>query len=239
MKWKGAAAFFTILLAPSLALASVVYDLQSGGTASTSTGSGYNTQLNFNLNGLVLKASGVSNTGSGGKLEKSQVLRYSTGLGVCNQSEGTNCGNPEHQVDNNNNVDFVLFEFNKSVEFKSITIDPYGEYDRDVTFFVADLSDPTIQYGTWKLSDLSTYWGIAAADINNSKSGDPLTISLSGLGNRLLFGAYSGNSQSFYGVDRFKIKTLEVRAIPSPEPSSLALLGSGLVAAGFIRRRKK
>ena len=93
---------------------------------------------------LQVKAwSNTANTPVNG-FETAWIQRFSTGLGVCNRLEGSisSCVNTgvAHQVDNVGQQDLVLFLFDSPQALQSLTIDPYGVWDRDVSFWVGNVA---------------------------------------------------------------------------------------------------
>src|SRR4051812_10970796 len=132
--------------------ATISYDFTA--TPSSTAGSGYGNSISYLSGGVTVKATGWSITGQGNTFQSGQISSYSTGLGVCGRDEGTNCPDPTHQVDNVGSYEFVLFQFSSAVDPLSITIDPYGSYDRDVTYYVGG-SAGTIDLTGNKLNDLA------------------------------------------------------------------------------------
>jgi hypothetical protein len=161
------------------------------------------------------------------------------GLGDCDAREHVNCGSPDHQVDNAEAYDFVLFQFDTPVVADTVTIQPYGTWDRDVTYYTGNTANSLDLTG----KTLAQLNGIGLTDRQND---DSTTSSLARMvtlssiqGNALLFGARVGGDNS---TDYFKISGLTVE-IPdgatqqaTPEPAALGLIGGALVGIGFIRR---
>lgn len=231
------------------AVQQVTWDLRSGHASSSafsSTGSGFGNVYTFTQDGKVVKVRAYGDgvrpngtTGTSGTLYNAQLGRYDIGLGVCNGEEHSNCGNPSHQVDNTGRDDWVLFTFAEVVNFKSVVIDPYGTHDRDVTYWVGTAGSSAMPQilttglsGSTFASIISTFG--AGQNVSSSASDNPLTVTLNGSGNFILFGAHRGGDDQ---DDYFKIKSVTVVAVP--EPSTYLMLALGLVTlGGFTLRRR-
>jgi hypothetical protein len=173
-----------------------------------------------------------------GNFVPAQLNQYGgLGLASCNTGEGANCGAPEHQVDNNGNFDFVLFKFNTIVDPLSIVINPYGTYDRDVTYYIGNSSTNLSTIG---LAGLGGAGFGARIDDDSSVSGNARTVLLGGgNGNELLISArLSGNGADNY-ADYFKIEGLSINTVATPEPATFALVGIALFGVGLVRRRAR
>lgn len=229
----------TLLLSAANSHASTVYDFTSPGTTSTEIGSGFGNALDFgNLTVTSWGTTGVpSNVNS--NLDEGQILRFNTGLGACNKSEGANCYNPAHQVDNVGDDDLVLFMFDSAVDFNNIVIDPFGIYDRDVSFWIANITtaeSDLVGFNPFTLIDGSSIFG-TATNISNFAGNGPMSINLGGTtGNALLFGGTLDAGYYQDDDDRFKIASLNVTVVPVP--AAIWLFISGLIGiAGFARRK--
>jgi PEP-CTERM motif len=238
------AAAVLISAAPAIA-APVTFDFQTGGTAGSFSGSGFSNRLDMSASGLDLSIRGYANTDTGSTFERAQIRRFSTGLGLCNQDEGLNCGDPAHQVDNSGPRELALFSFDQTVEFLSVTINPFGLWDRDTSYVAGDIIPADILGET--ISQLNALFGGFTHSYDNV-SANSLTINFAPglIGEDLFFGALVGTQDTVRCglftnrrcdlVDRFKIESLTVRKVP--EPASLALFGLGALALGAARRRR-
>ena len=205
----------------------------NGGTLGQST--------TFTSGGVTATVSAWGLTGSGNTRFAAGTLgQWSTGLGVCNASEGSSCGDPAHQVDNAAEVDFVLIRFSAPIDPISIVIDPYNSWDRDISYYTGNIASGNL--AGLGLSDLSGLGFGAQQNSNSTVSSDARTVSLtSGYVNAILVAPSISNSDG--SVDRFKFKSLsgdfQTPGNDVPEPSTFALMGAGLVAAGLMRRKQK
>lgn len=183
-----------------------------------------------------------ANTGTtpAGSFQTAYVAPFSTGLGVCNRLEGkiNSCvgGSVEHQVDNVGQQELVLFLFSSPQAMQALTIDPYGTYDRDVTFWVGNVS-PALSLNGATFGTLSTLGFGNPVNSLNTASSAALTISLGGrVGNALLVGALFPADLT---PDRSKIRSLATTATPMvvPVPGAALLFFSALGALGVASRR--
>ena len=172
-----------------------------------------------------------------GNFSTAQLNQYSgLGLASCNQTEGAGCGDPVHQVDNQTSFDFVLFKFNFTADPTSVVINPYGTYDRDVTYWVGD--NNTALTGL----NLAGLGMGARMDDDSTVSTNSRSVSIGGgTGNALLLGARLSGNNADSNYDYFKIESLTASSGGSssvPEPATFGLAGMALVGLGLIRRRR-
>ncbi|WP_367872140.1 hypothetical protein [Luteolibacter sp. Populi] len=169
--------------------------------------------------------------------EAGMSVIYSNGIGVTNADEKNPFRIPEHQLDNAKGNEWMLFVFEGPVSDVSIKVDPYGTWDRDVTYYTANLSGQ-IDLAGLTYADLEGLGFGERTDDFSTRGGDSRDVSVSGGGtfNAILIGAMQGKPGGKRDVDRFKISSLDATYLV-PEPSS-ALLG-GLGALLLLRRRER
>jgi hypothetical protein len=131
-----------------------------------------------------------------------------------------------------------MFKFDNTVDFNNIVIDPFGYFDRDVSFWIANItpaeSDLT-GFNPFSLINNTSVFG-AATNITNNAGTGPLSINLGGAtGNVLIFGG-TLDAGSSYDNDRFKIASLDITVVPVP--AAIWLFGSGLLGLVGVARRK-
>lgn len=258
MNKRGIAACLVSALLLALASniqASTTVDFTVPGSPANMNGSGFGNSLYFSGNGLTVTAwatTGLPN-GANSLINDAQIDRFNTGLGVCNRQEGVNCSNPAHQVDNIGDDDYVLFLFDQQVEFENIVIDPFGVWDRDVSYWVADINasgvmsgldpadlDPqsgnTNQNGPTNSADFPNYNRKNAGISSGPKTFNLVNAFGGNVGNALLFAARADAGDK-KDNDRFKISSLTYTAVV-PVPAAVWLFGSGLLGLVGIARRK-
>lgn len=202
--------------------------------------------LSFTSGGVKVSATAWSYNGS---FQNARLGQWGTGLGVCADLEGY-CNTPDHQVDNAGTDDYVLFLFSAQVDPSTVRIDPYGTWDRDVSYWVGNVDSSLDSQGNLRLNSLAgtMYGGLTGLrftsndpfNSNGTTSGAFRDVSIYGSTsvNALLFGAQRGSESSDpYYTDRFKITGMTATA-SVPEPSSMLLLALGMGVIGLVSMRR-
>jgi hypothetical protein len=165
-------------------------------------------------------------------LETARLGRWSTGLGSCNAGE-VPCSSPIHQVDNEGADDWLLFLFSEPVDISTVTADPHGVWDRDVSYYVGNVGSSLDLTGIG-------YAGLAALGFGplfldaSTPSGAARDVAIAGgLVNALLLGGYPGETD-----DLFKVRGLSADTISVPEAGSLLLFLAGATTLVGSRLRR-
>lgn len=244
--FRGIGVCLVVACLTPLASASVVFDLRNEGTQGGPLAFG--NSLSFSAGGINVDVSAYAETGSSAPpgspfylFEEAQIASYSTGLGVCNREEANFAGGISacinngviHQVDNVSRDDLVVFEFDQVVSFENLTVDPFGQFDRDISFWVGNSASlPDLLQETFDtLDDLAGFSN--PTHLSASVSAAPFTHTLSGTGNILII---SASRVLPHPEDRFKIAQISVQAVPVP--AAAWLFGSAIIGLAGYRRKK-
>jgi hypothetical protein len=227
-----------LLLGLSNILNAATIDLRGMG----SNGGGYGNSLEFNSpDGISVTLTAYGETGSKSPagssnflFESAEVYSWNSGIGVCNQQEGTasgGCSSNEHEVDTVKRDDLLVFKFDQNVNFESITVDPYNgpgndPNDRDIIYWIGQVSSmPDFTAETF--NTLSLLYGFNNEIFSGASSSfSPFTHSLSGIGNILLL---SGNHKTGCNSSCEAYKISNITVAPVPLPASLWLMISTLL----------
>lgn len=205
--------------------ATITWDLTgSGGEGSIGN------SRSFTAGGVTVTANAWS---YGDSFQQARLGQWSTGVAVCGAPE--TCSNPAHQVDNVGQHEYVLFRFSSPIDPSTVRVDPYGTYDRDVSYWTGNVN-PSLDLTGKLYSDLGSHGFSSRIDNLGTASSSYRDVSISNPGpvNALLFGTqYLGAGD---GQDRFKI-TLVRAAVPVP--STLPLLGLGMLGLVWLRWKQR
>jgi hypothetical protein len=167
------------------------------------------------------------------------LAEYQTnGLAVCNPNEQPSCGVPEHQIDNYHGLEFVLIGFSAAVNLNSVQVQNYGSptggsADVDLSYAVLSASQESSLLGGTLAFNSIAFTTLTSSNLTSD------TYTLTGAGQYLLIGtAVTGNYGGDSTPDAFKIQNVIVNPASVPEPSSVFLIGSGLIAAAYFGKRR-
>jgi hypothetical protein len=129
-------------------------------------------------------------------------------------------------VDNAGQHEFVLLRFSAPIDPTTVRIDPYGTYDRDVSYWAGHVN-PSINLTGKAYGDLTGLGFLNRVDSNGTSSSSYRDVSINNPSavNALLIGAkYLGTGD---GEDRFKITKMSGQTVPVP--GTLLMFGFGMV----------
>jgi hypothetical protein len=186
-------------------------------------------------NALDVKVSAYAFTGGTGAAIDAWLAQYlntNGGLGV------THASGDAHTIDNIGYADFVVFEFSAPVNVTGYYLNKFNQ-DADSTWYVGNLA-AGFDFTGKTLAQLNAL-GLTTGANSWSSPGNtnPLeTISTGVFGNYLILAA------SFAPTDKddtFKIRSItaiQYTPDPVPEPGTILLVGTGLVALGWGARKQ-
>lgn len=205
-------------------------------TGSGSEGSVGN-ERTFTAGGITVTANAWS---YGTSFQEARLGQWSTGVAVCGVPES--CSNPAHQVDNVGQHEFVLFHFDAPVDPLTVRIDPYGTFDRDVSYWVGNVGSSIDGFLTGKeYGNLEGLGFIATRfDSDGTVSSSSRDVSINGPSsvNALLFGAQHFEANDAY-ADRFKITKVSGNAVPVPGTLLMFGVGFALFIGWHVRSRRR
>lgn len=167
------------------------------------------------------------------------------GLSICDTSDpgysGGDCSYGEHQIDNHNGFDALLITFSTAVNLNTLNLTAFNGVngqsvaDADLTYWV----NKSITTGTTTLTTLGSGSNVTNSGLGACGSGCSVSdsVNLTNVTSIIIAASTSNPDTTF---DGFKVTSLAVSAASAtPEPTSMAMLGSGLVGCGLLLRRRK
>jgi hypothetical protein len=237
----------TVAVTAPAAIAAPVYTLDTGASSTTSCSGSAGTCFTFGSGAdkINVHASGWTLSSDTKSIASASLGVWDAGMGVT--SSGDYNGNYNlHAIDNLGSYDFVVLQFDKSVQLQSFGVTPYeignyGYVDSDVSFGSANSaaawnSNP---FSSGNSSQLFNIIPLNSFTTNNTTSNSARTVTASGTGNFWVVAARLGTNDNEY--DNFKLDKIKFTASPQavPEPATWAMMILGMGAVGASLRRRK
>lgn len=182
-----------------------------------------------------------SNTDGTGRFRTGSVQNWDGGIGVFANDDS---GSPQHAIDNNGKDNFLLIEFdNPNYLLTAFKIGWYST-DRDVEVWVggADLGpdfslnkyDVALCGGYCDYQDLQNLGFTKVTVFQNVVVNSWTAVNTDVTGRYAIFAGEYGEYDDYFKLSGIKGEVIEV-----PEPATLAMMGTGLLAVGGILRRRR
>jgi hypothetical protein len=244
------ASFVALCLAGPVNAATFTFGGNSNGTVGNSVGPSGSS----GVGATTVTATGFAFYGSSSgtaTVVSRAVGQYSGGLGVnagstyvgsyWNPTYIDPTSNPQHTIDNNNNgngsyisVDMILFTFNQSVTFTSLSLG-YVSGDSDFRYWVGGAGSTAASlFGTGGTGS-ATNGGVGGTDVSGGSS--PADYTIGGTGMYLLVAARPGMTNDYFKIDGISFTTGGNIPGTPDAGSTVALLGLALAGLGFAKRR--
>jgi hypothetical protein len=176
----------------------------------------------------------------GNRVRDSFLGAFGSGLGVTSGDE-LGLGNT-HVTDNQNRVDFILLQFDQTVQLTSAIFNAFafnGKTDSDATIGWGTLAGAWNQGLTFNNTNGMALSGLLtghADALGNSMSGSRSLNLGTASGNFWLIGANFANVDK--KIDGFKLGGVTLKTVaPVPEPSTWAMMLAGFALVGVAMRR--
>ncbi|MEO9468834.1 PEPxxWA-CTERM sorting domain-containing protein [Parasphingorhabdus sp.] len=238
-----------IALAGTMAVATVapaqaafVFNFESGN--SSLTGSNGNSRVfSATDDGMTIQVRASAWSLQGDTVRNGYLGHYGSGLGVTNRNEGSS----GHVADNGGSKDFILFQFDQSVDLNRVRLNfigddsdivaGFGNVDFDWDAAVPNLNGQNVSALNALLPSLIDYnGGNGGGDRSSVRSINDADNS----GNFWLVGPKFGSSNDSFKLGLIKASfTTPPPAVPEPSTWAMMIGGFGLVGGAMRSRRRK
>lgn len=237
----------TVAVVAPAAIAAPVYTLDTGvsSTTSCSGSSGACYTFGSGADKINVHVSGWTLSSDTKTITSATLGVYSPGFGVTSGDDYGGSYNL-HAIDNLDSYNFVVLQFDKSVQLQSFTATPYeianfGYVDSDASFGSGTSAAAwnSNAFSNGNSSQLFNIIPLNSFTTNNTTSNSARTVTTSGQGNFWVVAARLGSNDNEY--DNFKLDNLKFTASPQavPEPATWAMMILGMGAVGASLRRRK